>query len=58
MRGGNFRQAGIDLFQLAQETLRFRELIENRVVGFGELARNRRGQLDQALAVARQFVAR
>ncbi len=57
VRPRTFRQAGIDLFQLAQEALRFRELVQDGVVDFGKLPRNRGCKLDQAPAVARPAIA-
>ena len=58
VRGGKLRNGIVDLFQFAQEPLRFRKLRQNRVVRFGETPRHAAGQFDQAFAVARQFVAR
>ena len=48
----------IDLFQLAQQSLRFRELSQNRIVRFGESLRDGARQFDQTFAVARSLITR
>ena len=54
MRCGTVRQGRIDLLQLAQEPLRFGELIEDRVVRLRKLPGNGSRQFDQSPAVAGQ----
>jgi len=57
VRGGKSRNRVVDLFQLAKESLRLRQLRKNGAVCFGQLVCDCAGQFDESLAVAGKFVA-